>query len=218
LNWPTGHVLAASTHQFPVSSRIWAPVTHTSMSGPSALSTARLVPKTRGASMLSAGRGGKVPGMKAPAHLLALLALPACGGRVVGKSGDSESSGPSTDAGITTSTDAGVARLDAGTAGSGSGGTDASVSPPPGEHDAGCQLQPPSSPGHGGNCVYCNDEWYCPSPQPPAPECAPGVKISGHCTASCVQCADGSASYYACFGPAGMGLYGPFLNEFSCSM
>ena len=80
-----------------------------------------------------------------------------------------------------------------------------------------CTLPPYATPREQpGECTFCDNKWYCPFPRFPVVDCPPGVHhIYDPCTVACVQCSDGSASYFPCQ----QGEYTLLeVNEFSCSM
>ena len=62
--------------------------------------------------------------------------------------------------------------------------------------------------GSDGSCVFCGDEWYCPSGAP-EPQCPAGANYQDPCSSDCVSCG----------APAGYGPTGPFANTawvFTC--
>ena len=142
--------------------------------------------------------------------------LPADGGPSGSRSGTGSTSmtASGSGAGTTRGSETGTRSGSTGVMGSGSG-----TSSDGGQHldaAATCTLPPYSTPSYGGQCAFCNNEWYCPFPRFPVTDCPPGVHmLYDSCTVACVQCSDGSASYFPCSDAQYTDVN---FNAFACSM
>lgn len=124
---------------------------------------------------------------------LMLTLLGACGGRTPlseeGASGDS-GSGPSGSSGASSS----------GSGSSGPSGGESGDAAPQGDGAVACMLPPFSR--EGGQCTFCDGEWYCPQPRMPMPPCPPNVQDYDPCpwnVAGCSGCgSDGTITTWYC--------------------
>jgi len=79
-----------------------------------------------------------------------------------------------------------------------------------------CQLPPKATAS--GTCTFCNNEWYCPQPRSPQPQCAPDPVDFGPCTANCILCgSNGYAIIWACNTGSHPPTYATYVTTpFSC--
>jgi hypothetical protein len=164
-------------------------------------------------------------------HIALVVTLACCGGKVVENgSGDNSGgggdfvgggSGNSTGVGGASNFSGGGSAGSGGGGGSGGGSTgdDASSLSEASASDTAvvCALPPASDFGGAGQCTFCKNEWYCPQPRMPLPQCQPNPTPNGPCTSACIECTnDGSASVWLyCVG--GTFTPGGISSGFSCS-
>jgi hypothetical protein len=166
--------------------------------------------------------GGRatMPSMRTIMTTLSLALFPllafACGGEIDHVDGGAPSGGSSPSSGSVGGSSSGSS-----SSGSGSGGSttsDASSQSEGGSSDAAVVCTQPPESMYGGQCTFCDDEWYCPLPQNPLPACPAGVRAYDSCgqyTSGCIACTpDGSITNWFCV----MGEFAlPTRRGYSCS-